>query len=250
MWDIMRSEFYKVKKSRVTWVTLFVFLAVAVIQIAAVIYAKLRSENWEMIIQNNGISVFGEYPSGSIYFLLVALFVSGIVSSEYTTGTVKQIVSRGVPRVQIVVGQYISLCVAVTVITFVPSLILTGVYSLAWGFGSISVGRFLLLVLAQFVVIWSYVALSMLISHITRSGGLSVGINLIILMLGSLAAMIVSELMGWSWVYEYWFINMQSEALDYTLNVGRQCKFILLLLLGGAGCAGLSALLFGKRDVQ
>ena len=40
MWNMMRSEWYKVLKSRVTWVTLFVFLGMAAIQIVAAVYAR------------------------------------------------------------------------------------------------------------------------------------------------------------------------------------------------------------------
>ena len=250
MWNIMRSEFYKVFKSKVTWVTQFVFLGIAAIRIVVVLFAKTKSGDWEMIMQNTGISVFSTYPSGTLYFVLVALFVGGLVTSEYTTGTVKQVVSRGVPRTQIVIGQYVALSVAMTVITWIPSLLLMGIYSLAWSFGSISLGRFLLLIIAQIVVIWSYVAISMLIGHVTRSGGLSVGINLIILLVGSMATSIAAVLLDWEWLIDYWLVTMQNTALSYASGVGTQCKYILILTLIGAVATGLSALLFEKRDVQ
>ncbi len=250
MWNMMRSEWYKVLKSRVTWVTFFVFLGLAAIQIAACVYAKCRGGDWEMILGRNGLSVFSTYPSGTFYFLFVALFVGGIVTSEFTTGTVKQMVSRGVSRAQIVVGQYVALCLAMTVITWIPAMLLLGVYSAAWGFGSISVARFLLLILGQFIVIWSYVAISMLIGHITRSGGLSVGINLMILLLGTMAASIASMLLEWDWLLEYWLISLQEKSLNLEYGVGVQCKCMLILLAVGAACVGASVLIFQKRDVQ
>jgi len=250
MWNMMRSEWYKVLKSRVTWVTLFVFLGIAAIRIVAALYAKIDGGDWEMILGGTGLSVFSTYPSGTFYFLLVALFVGNIVTSEYTTGTVKQVVSRGISRAKIVIGQYVALCVAMTAITMIPSLILMGVYSLLWKFGGISVGRFLLLIIAQFVVIWSYVAISMLIGHITRSGGLAVGINLIILLLGTMAASIASVLLEWEWLMKYWLTTMLNEVLNIELGVGIQCKYSLILLVLGALCVGGSVVIFQKRDVQ
>lgn len=250
MWNMMRSEWYKVLKSKVTWVTLFVFLGMAAIQIMAVAYAKWKGGDWDVILGRNGLSVFSTYPSGTLYFLLVALFVGGVVTSEYTTGTVKQVVSRGVSRTQIVFGQYVALCAAMTVITWIPSMLLMGVYSLAWGFGSIAVARFLLLILGQLVVIWSYVAISMLIGHVTRSGGLSVGINLTILILGTMAASIASMLLEWDWVMEYWLLSLQEKTLSLEYGVGVQCKCMLILFALGAACVGGSMLIFQKRDVQ
>lgn len=250
MWNMMRSEWYKVLKSRVTWVTLFVFLGMAAIQIVAAVYAKCKGGDWEMILRRDGLSVFSTYPSGTFYFLFVALFVGGVVTSEFTTGTVKQVVSRGVSRAQVVVGQYGALCLAMTVITWIPAMLLMSVYSLAWGFGSVSVARFLLLILGQLVVIWSYVAISMLIGHVTRSGGLSVGINLMILLLGTMAASIASMLLEWDWVREYWLTSLQGKALSLEYGVGVQCKCVLILLALGAACVGGSVLVFQNRDVQ
>ena len=203
-----------------------------------------------MILRRDGLSVFSTYPSGTFYFLFVALFVGGVVTSEFTTGTVKQVVSRGVSRAQVVVGQYGALCLAMTVITWIPAMLLMSVYSLAWGFGSVSVARFLLLILGQLVVIWSYVAISMLIGHVTRSGGLSVGINLMILLLGTMAASIASMLLEWDWVIEYWLTSLQGKALNLEYGVGVQCKCVLILLALGAACVGGSVLVFQRRDVQ
>ena len=211
MWNMMRSEWYKVLKSKVTWVTLFVFLGMAAIQIMAVAYAKWKGGDWDVILDRNGLSVFSTYPSGTLYFLLVALFVGGIVTSEYTTGTVKQVVSRGVSRTQIVFGQYVALCAAMTVITWIPS---------------------------------------MLIGHVTRSGGLSVGINLTILILGTMAASIASMLLEWDWVMEYWLLSLQEKTLSLEYGVGVQCKCMLILFALGAACVGGSMLIFQKRDVQ
>lgn len=249
MWNIMCSEFYKVRKSKVTWVTLFVFLTMAVIEIAAVAYAKMKSKDWEMLLESDGITVFSRNYTGTLYCLLVALFVGGIVTSEYTTGTVKQVVSRGMSRAQIVIAQYVALSVAITIITMIPLIVLMLVYTFSWQFGSITLGRFLLLLVGRIVVIWNYAAISMLIGHITRSGGLSIGINMIILLIGSMAVTVVSALMKWETLPDYWLLNMQSEALDYTSGVGLECKYILLLLLLGVVCTGLSVLVFQKRDV-
>lgn len=250
MWNIMCSEFYKVRKSKVTWVTLFVFLGMTAVQMVTVLYAKLKSGDWEMVLENDGISVFGSSFTGTLYCVLVALFVGGIVAGEYTTGTVKQVVSRGVSRVQIVIGQYVSLSVAITIITMIPVIILTMVYTLCWQFGTISVGRFFILLIGRIVVVWSYAAISMFIAHITRSGGLSIGINIIMLLVGNMAVAIISVLLKIDWLVDYWLTNMQNAALNYSVGVGTECKYILLLFFLGTICTGLSAWVFQKRDVQ
>lgn len=250
MWNIMRSEFYKVRKSKVTWVTFFIILGMAIISSGATIYGKIAGGMWADVMKNKGISVFASFPNGTLYFVLVAIFVGGLVTGEYTTGTVKQVVSRGVSRTQIVIGQFVALSVAITLITLIPAALQCVVFSICWGFGKISAARFLLLITGQIVVMCSYAAISTLIAHITRTGGLAIGINIVILLIGTSAAAVLAMLTKVDAFLEYWLTVMQSAALTYTGSSAEQAKFIGILFLLGVVCAGCSVLLFRKRDIQ
>lgn len=251
MLDIMKSEFYKVRKSKVTFVTALCLLGIAGIAIFAYVYGKLAGGIWGEIMEGvRGIDVYASFTSGSFFLIFIALFVGGMISNEYTNRTVRQVVSRGASRVQIALGQFISLATSMTIIALVPAALSSVVAGLCYGFGSISFGRFVLVLIGQVVVIWSYSAITMLIAHLTRSGGLSIGINIMFLLGGAMASSILQVLTEKEFFYTYWIERMQVCATDYSLEVVQQCRFIGILFVLGIICLILGVIRFKVRDVD
>ncbi|MCI8771585.1 MAG: ABC transporter permease subunit [Lachnospiraceae bacterium] len=251
MLDIMKSEFYKVVRSKVTLVTALCLFGMVLIQIFAFLYGKFAGGIWGEVLEGTrGIHVFAGFMLGSFFLIFIALFVGGMISNEYTNRTIRQVVSRGASRVQIALGQYIALSTAMTVIALSMAALLSIVAGLCYGFGSISPGRFLLVVVGQIVVIWSYSAITMLIAHFARSGGLSIGLNVMFLLGGETASMLLHYWTKKEYFYTYWIENMQSCALDYQLEAVKQFKFIGILFVIGGICTVLGIIRFKVRDVD
>ena len=251
MKDIIKSEFYKVRKSVVTKVTAICILAIAGIQALAYVYAKLSGGVWEEIFHGTrGCDTYAYFCTGSFFLVFVAMFIGGMVTNEFTHGTVRQVVSRGVPKAKIALGQYFALSVNMTVIALIPAILLMAVATACWGFGSVSVPRFLLIIFGQLAIIWSYTGISMLIAHITRSGGLAIGLNILFLLGGSLGAEILAILTEKDWILDYWILSMMSYAVDRTLEWEVQFKFGAILIVVGIICTVLGTLRFHVSDVN
>ena len=215
------------------------------------LYAQIKGGVWlEVMEGTQGFEVYFGFASGTFYLVFIALFVGGMISNEYTNRTVRQVVSRGTSRIQIALGQYIMLSTAMTVMTVIPAAILGTVASIFWEFGSISVGRFLLTLAGQVLLIWSYSAITMLIAHLTRSGGLSIGINVMLMLGGSTAAMVLVQLTKKEFFMTYWLLNIQSEALNYANPIMKQGRFVALLLVIGVVFTALGVARFKMRDVD
>ena len=90
----------------------------------------------------------------------------------------------------------------------------------------------------------------MLIAHLARSGGLSIGVNFMMLLGGSVAAMFLTTFTKNDFFNTYWLTNIQFEALNYTSTVASQGKFVVLLFLIGAVFTILSLVRFKIRDVD
>ena len=251
MLNIVKSEFYKVCKSKVTLVTALCMLGIVAIQIGAFVYGRLAGGIWEeMLSGTEAISIYAGFAGGSLFMIFIALFVGGMISNEYTNRTVRQVVSRGTSRVHIALGQYIALATAMTVITIVSAARSSIVAGLCYNFGSITPGRFALVLFGQIVVVWSYAAITMLIAHITRSGGLSIGINVMFLLGGEMAASVLYMLTEKEYFMTYWIGNMQVFAVDYSLEVAKQCKYIGILFVIGVICLILGVVRFKIKDVD
>lgn len=251
MLNIMKSEFYKVCKSKVTFVTAICLLGIALIEIGAFLYGKFAGGIWgEILSGTRGVDIYAGYTMGNLYFIFVALFVGGMISNEYTNRTVRQVVSRGASRVQIALGQFISLATAMTVITMIPAALASLTASLCWEFGDVSLQKFLLIILGQIVVIWSYAAITMLIAHLARSGGLSIGLNIMLLLGGAIAAELLALLTKKPFFREYWIQEMQNCALSPYESMGTQGKFIIILFVLGIVFTILGIVRFKIKDVD
>lgn len=251
MKDIIKSEFYKVRKSMVTKVTAICMLAIAGMQILAYVYAKLSGGIWEEIFRGTrGCDTYAYFCTGSFFLVFVAMFIGGMITNEFSHGTVRQMVSRGVPKVKIALGQYFALSANMTVIALVPAVLLMAVATVCWGFGSVSVPRFLLIVFGQLAVIWSYTGISMLIAHITRSGGLAIGLNIMLLLGGSVGTQILAALTEKKWISEYWILPMMSNAVNRALEWQVQFKYSAILIVLGIVCTVLGTFRFHMSDVN
>jgi ABC-type transport system involved in multi-copper enzyme maturation, permease component len=251
MLDIMKSEFYKVRKSKVTFVTALCLLGITLIEAFAMLYGRFAGGIWREALEGTrGINVYAGFVSGSFFLIFIALFVGGMISNEYTNRTVRQVVSRGASRVQIALGQFIALSTAMTLISLSFAALLSIVTGLCYGFGSISFGRFIMVVIGQIVIIWSYAAITMLIAHFARSGGLSIGLNVMFLLGGEMASSILQFLTKKEYFYTYWIENMQMCAINFDLEAAKQAKFTGILFVIGAICLVLGLVRFKIRDVD
>lgn len=251
MRHIIKSEFYKVRKSRVTFVTAICLLAICGLELAFFIGCKLAGGDMAQLVEDTrGIEQYAGFGTGTFYLVFVAIFIGGMVSGEYTNRTVRQVVSRGESKLGIALGQYIALSTAMTVITMAVSAVLGVVCGLIWQFGSISIGRFFLLLLGQIAGIWSYSAICMLLAHITRSGGLSIGLNVMLLLGGNTMTSLLSMWLEKEWISKYWLLNVQYEAINYTGSVAGQGKNIAILAGVAVVFTILGILCFQKRDID
>lgn len=251
MLDIIKSEFYKIRKTKLTLITALCLIGIVGIEIAVLVYARFTDGLLhEAFIGTKGVDLYIGLTSGSLYLIFVAMFVGGMISNEYTNRTIRQVVSRGTSRIQIASGQFIALATSMTLMTMIPAGLTSLIGSLCWEFGEISLKRFLLVVLGQIIIIWGYAAFSMLIAHLTRSGGLSIGINIIFLLAGSTVSTALYFLTGKEWYNTYWIETMQGFAVDYTISAAKQGKFIAILFAFGVVCFGLALTRFKIKDVD
>ena len=251
MLDIIRSEFYKIRKTKLMLITALCLMGIAAINIGVLLYARFSDGLiHEIISTTKAVDIYAEFTRGSLYLIFVAMFAGGMIANEYTNRTIRQVVSRGTSRIQIATGQFIALSTSMTLMTLIPAALSTIVGSLCFTFGEISLKRFLIVVFGQIIIIWGYVAFSMLIAHLTRSGGLSIGINVIFLMAGAMASSILQLLTGKDWYNTYWLMTMQSTATDYTVKAAEQGKFIAILFAFCIVCFGLMLTRFKVKDVD
>ncbi|MCM3566904.1 ABC transporter permease [Neobacillus mesonae] len=218
--------------------------------------------------------IFLENAIDMLIPLMVMVIASDLVSSEYSQGTVKLLLTRPVKRWKVLLSKYITLCFAVSLIVAIAgflSYILSGVVFGYKGFGTpiltgfnisdealntanvklLSLWKFLLM---DFGLVW-FVAivvgtLSFMLSVLIRSTAAGMGVMLAALISGAILSNMVS-----SWESAKYLFMVNLRLTDYMKGTappieGMNLSFSMsVLLVWWAAALLVSFIVFTKRDV-
>ncbi|WP_226676369.1 ABC transporter permease [Rossellomorea aquimaris] len=204
---------------------------------------------------------FWEYMRISSNLLLIiqlfSLIIAGdIVSSEFSSGTIKLLLIRPIHRVKILLSKYITVLVIATVLT-ASHFLFSAVLGSLWFYDS-----FFDLNENFFIVAWAYVLrfIEMLVvcsfaftfSVVTRSSSFAIGSTIFLTFSGSTLLVLMNE-RGLEWgryllfantdLQQYFFGTPPFEGMTFWFSVG----VIGVYLVGFGGLCWWS---FGRRDVD
>lgn len=182
----------------------------------------------------SGISYLMEAISGSALSAVLAVFIPLFICEDYTSGTIRNIITRGFSRLEIFIAKLIAILAATVIMTAVCLAAAYLVGTAFWGAGEPSLGsEQIKILLCQLAVIVAYATMFFAISSMLQKVGGSIAICLIFPMaaviLLSLADAALAEreieLSG------YWIENLGS-SLAFVEAEAEDIKKALI----GAGC--------------
>ena len=186
---------------------------------------------------------------GSNVTLILGIFVSLFVCSDYAEGTAKNIIGRGSSRTAWLTAKLAAVLAAAIVMTAAVLLVTFGAAFGFWGLGkgwSLTDGiRFLV----QMLLILAHAAFFALFSLLIRKSGGAVAFNILVpvtvtLILAILGLLIFEETDTLS---RWWLPSVLNTAAEEESKDLGHCLLVGLIYL--AGSAGLSYLLVSRRDV-
>lgn len=250
MLNIVKSELYKARKLRVTYTTLIWLFLIAAFIIGMLVYGGIKGgEIGEATAKMGGIGAFANIYNQEFYLIFVTLFMGGVVANEYTNSTIRQVVSRGLSRTKILLGQYLALSLVMYIISLIPGIccMITGI--IRGGMGDVSIPQLILTLAAPLAVSLGYGAICVFMAQLLRNGGMAIGITVLIIFVGEIAVTILGFLTKMDVFTKYWLGNILVKSFAYDGALGTQAKFIVIWLGIGVVMTGVNLLLFNKRDV-
>jgi ABC-2 type transport system permease protein len=271
--NLIRAEFYKLKRDKMFWV---LFLVMALWGVLHAVFITLSSKGMLFLDINGGFMVGGpeEGPkyseTGMATFLitlraasnpfflslLLGMFAGFFISNEYKTGVIKNVISCGRRRSEIFISKGLVYFIGVIVIWLIFPLIAAGSAMIANGFNIASDGiTFMLMIRVvglSLVQLAAFSALVVFIGTMVEESGKAIilsitiitGLSLFFIILGNSFAMIQT-------VYEYTILYQMigvvfNPALTTTEIIRCLCiglVTIILLVYGGIGT-------FGRKEMK
>ena len=281
MFNLIRSDIFKLRKAKYFWILLFINILLAVGTVCLLdftyklagdsIEAQLSQEQAALDDAGMNVSVEG-IPTGHdqlsassqmlTFFagnttLLMAVLISLFVGSEFNNGTVKIIASRNYSRLKIYLSKLFVGILASVLFTLVFVLAASMTATALWGFGDVSgsyASQLLLKGALELLLGASYVSLFVMFSFLIRQSGGSLAANICFLEFTSLVVtlgeMLIHHFLGRTVTLSDYLPDMCMTAL--TQNPDRNtllraalvgvCFLLVPTLVGAAN--------FRKRDIK
>ncbi len=191
----------------------------------------------EIITGFSGLYMLSTALSNSNFTIVFAVFISLFVCSDYTNGTLKNIIARGFGRISIYASKYIVSLTAATLYTIFCWVMgfLSG--TIFWGAGSLAenetILNFAVILLVQLLSVYAYTSMFFLISTLLKKTGGSIAVGIIapvviVMIISLLDALMNKENFSFS---DYWLDNcfIELAATSVASDVMVRC-FVCLLI--------------------
>ena len=264
MTNLLKSEFYRLKKSKAFYILMAVSATFALVMAVALqggtAMASLRpgdpdiQDIVKMSPNFGGAWFIGQSLGNGIHALIIGIFVSIFVSAEFNFGTMKNIVSKGFNRVQVYTAKLIT-CAAAALLMLVAYMVvgcLTG--TILWGFdpnGIASLGGMITLFLDQALLIIAYTAVFVFVAMSLRSNGTSIGVNICVVMLVATLLQAINLLFGGSVnLSNFWISGNISKLATLSPAGSDVVRGIVVAVVYTIAATLAGNALFKKQDIK
>lgn len=280
MLNLLRSELYKMTRSKSFWVCLIVCAGLAILSAISIyasismmdqmlgsasltgggtdLFGKMGIDAFQQVAdlgkQASGLW-FGVYAISTQYFQIVAaIFVSIWIGGEFKTGTIRFPVSKGFDRISVYGAKLLVAVIASELFMAVHMAVSWAAGSVIWGVGSLEgvhLGRLAAMLGVQALLTMALASLFVLLATLFRSSGASVAVNICLLMFSSLLIAFL-DLLADSKVHfgKYWILQMQTDLSTLTPAAGDVLQGLVTGILYLVATAAIGCLVFRKRDIR
>jgi ABC-type transport system involved in multi-copper enzyme maturation permease subunit len=260
MLNLLKADFYKLKKSRTFLICTVISILLAVFLIVAIHQwlnhdpdenDRYSQEIAEMKEEASGIWALEYFLTAEFHLIIIGVFVAIFISSEFGNGTIKNTLSRGAGRVNIFISKFaISSCASLTILfTFMLVILVAG--TIAWGFGTASASELIRMMALQALIIITYTAMFSCISISLRGIGGAIATNIICvtmvsMLLGAIGMLFDSTIN----IGDYWIGEAASMLATTTPANTDVIKGIFIAFGWGIVSMLVGSMLFKKIDVK
>ncbi|AWI05377.1 ABC transporter permease [Clostridium drakei] len=171
MSNLLKVEFYKLKTSKIFYLTMFLNLLQGI-----AVYAF--SENFKLMSGKQAFTFILSIQSSLALDILIGIFASDYIVTEFSSGYIKNLISYGHKRIDIFVSKSIVYYIGIIVITFIPALVLSSINTKVNGYGEIfNLYSIIFLIKLFLIIMIIYIAIGsifVLTAFISRNANITI----------------------------------------------------------------------------
>jgi len=255
MFNLIRSEGYKLSRNRSFWVLL------AVLVLAAVAYCAMKYLDQPVDGSSkadlSGLERLAWAMAGNVFIVKIGLCVLAgfFISSEYASGTMKRTVSSGYSRSRIILAKSIVFSAGSVLIAlaFPAASLILG--SLLFGLGTVpdvSAAEYIVRCLGLTIALTAgHAAIVALFGTFFNDSGKTIGIGVIFFIFIDTAFGLVGDYLPFvDKIYEYSVFNQINHSYDPALTSGDIALSIAIPLATAAAFLALGVVAFRRKEIK
>ena len=166
--NLMKSQFFKIKRNRCLYIMLGVVLFMAFVGVTMA--SNMKAEGNVV----TGVDVVFNSYGGDVCAMIVGILATFILCMDFTSGSIKQIIGKGVNRVKYTMASIFSVSITATIMLALLGLISFGFGIVIFGHtGSIEISSLGYLILGLIVIALNYTSYIAMITMAFRKISIS-----------------------------------------------------------------------------
>lgn len=251
MLNLLRADFYKLRRSK----SFFICMGILALVVAYIIIDFSSSAHIkEQLSPSTFHWIYMMFKEKAFlpYFIPVfqAIFITMLITNEYSTGTIKDSVSLGFSRAKIYMSKLITVSVG-SVLMMLVAIFFTGITSLfVFGiYGSFSMYDLLLLLrmfLIQSLLYTAYASIFLMITFLIKNIGGTMAFSIFFsLILGSLGSLVGESYLGRILLIMNFSPTAvpHPQAVDIRIAIAAGLSYLILF-------SGIGGITFKKQDIK
>lgn len=216
-------------------------------------FFKKMTDGASLLATGGFFDPFANATGGMVFNVLLVIMVSSLVTKVYQSGAAKQLVSCGISRNNVILGQFLAFTVVFSCVALVNALsggIANVVQKGFFGLTDGNYGRMVLSMVGSVLVVANLCSLYLLIAHLTGSMGAAIAVGLVFLMGLPYAVFTAAQLLKIPELDTYFITTVQTTATmtsiplkDQLIAMAVLCGYTVVLLL-------LTQLVFKKKEIK
>ena len=246
--NVISSEIYKICKNKFFYAILTILFGINIFAFISGVKEKFSGIADDELV--TGILNYNGCFNEDGIFYIILIFVAFLITSEYSNGSIRQMACRGIARWKLVLGQYIAMSFALTIVIFSFGIINLLIFTLLFRLGEIDTAVFVRMNFGLLCMILGTTAIGTFLSYLIKNVGITI-LASIFLVIGSpifadgLAKITRNELYAM-----YGFSNMRKIIINFSSSSQDVMNLSLLFLAIAFVSIAASCVLFSKRDVD
>ncbi len=253
---VVKSETYRLKKSKEMKIMAGILLGCTALKVILALVIQHLHLFQNLVTVDDPAGFFDGFAStalDSTFGLLMIIMTASLVTKLYQSGVNKQLVSAGISRKQIILGEFAAYVKAFC-ITAVLAAVAAGIGNMILG-GSLGLEgvnpvRLGLSIAGMLLIVANMSALCLLISHITGSQGAAIALGFVIVMVLPSAHIGVSLLPKLNFLNSLFLDSIQANVVSLTGSIGTQLLNMGALAAVTALFLVLCQAVFEKKEIK